>query len=168
MIIGGSRSSLTLECGWHIWLKNVFFRPKTLVEEGPIRLAARCSRSDSPVCVKKTDWLSAEKPFLSGTPFNFFPPSRDMFFSHWVGYLDADADIVHLCLSNRPSSHHHQRQFHNRTQTQLERAPPSGCLALSCSTWIASVGNASDGEVLIMLANGARRSKTLKRETVLA
>jgi hypothetical protein len=51
----------------------------------------------------------------------------------------------------------------------LKDSPTSDFLTLISSNWIVSVEKASDGEaVFIILIDGARRSKKLKRETVLA
>jgi hypothetical protein len=49
----------------------------------------------------------------------------------------------------------------------LKEPPPSDWLALASSSWIVSAGKALNGAVLIMLIDGARQFKKLKRETVL-
>jgi hypothetical protein len=78
------------------------------------------------------------------TLFNSSSPSTDMLFFHW---------------SREYQSNHHQRHFHARTHTQLEKLP-SDSLVLATSNWIASVEKGLDGRgVVIMPVDGARRSR---------
>jgi hypothetical protein len=51
---------------------------------------------------------------------------------------------------------------------RLKKLPSSDSVALIVSNWIASVGKRSDGAVLIVLTDGARRPKNVKCETILA